>query len=95
MTNRVQAVSKIKLSDIGPLFEGEALVALKPTGTTFETCGNPYVNVENSGIFVNSSSNCAMESGGNVYLAVDTAYSVEATSQPILSVSSLTTRNSA
>ena len=76
MTNDVQAISKTKLSGIGPLFDGEAMVALKETGTTFSTCGNPNVNIENSGIFVNSSSNCAMGASGNVDLAVDTAYSI-------------------
>jgi len=83
MVNRVQAVSKTKLSDIGPLFDGEAMVALKQTGTTFTTCGNPNVIVENSGIFVNSSSSCAMESKGNVDLSVDTAYSVVNGSNPL------------
>ena len=83
MTNQVQAVSKTKLSDIGPLFDGEAMVALKETGTTFTTCGNPHVDVSNSGIFVNSSSNCAMEAGGNVDLEVDTAYSVVNSSGPM------------
>jgi hypothetical protein len=85
MTNNVQAVSKTKLSDIGPLFDGEAIVALKKTGTTFTTCGNPVVDVLNSGIFVNSSSNCAMTVGGNVDLAVDTAYSVVNPSDPMCS----------
>ena len=77
MTNRVQAVSKTKLSDIGPLFDGEAMVSLSPDDSpAFETCGNTDLTVENSGIFVNSSSNCAMTVGGNSDLSVDTAYSV-------------------
>jgi len=83
MTNRVQAVSKTKLSGIGPLFDGEALVSLKETGTTFTTCGNPYVNVTGSGIFVNSSSDCAMEVIGNVHLEVDEAYAIVNPSDPI------------
>jgi hypothetical protein len=83
MTNRVQAVSRTKLSDIGPLFDGEALVSLKQTGTTFTTCGNPNVNVENSGIFVNSSSDCAMEVKGNVDLTVDTGYAVVNSTNPL------------
>jgi hypothetical protein len=83
MVNRVQAVAKTKLSGIAPLFDGEAMVALKQTGTTFTTCGNPNVIVENSGIFVNSSSGCAMESKGNVDLSVDTAYSVVNGSNPL------------
>ena len=85
MTNDVVAISKTKLSGIGPLFDGEAMVALKETGTTFTTCGNPHVDIANSGIFVNSSSSCAMEVGGNVALEVDTAYSVVNSSGPFCS----------
>jgi hypothetical protein len=83
MVNRVQAVAKTKVSGIGPLFDGEAMVALKETGTTFTTCGNPNVKVNDSGIFVNSSSGCAMDSQGNVDLSVDTAYSVVNGSNPL------------
>jgi Flp pilus assembly protein TadG len=83
MTNQVQAVSKTKLSEIGPLFDGQALVALKQTGTTFTTCGNPNVNVDASGIFVNSSSGCAMEVIGNVDLTVDTGYAIVNNTSPV------------
>ena len=83
MTNNVQAVSKTKLSGIGPLFDGQAIVALKQTGTTFTTCGNPNVNVDASGIFVNSSSECAMEVIGNVDLTVDTGYAVVNNTSPL------------
>ena len=84
MTNRVQAVSKTKLSGIGPLFDGEAMVALSPDDeNAFSTCGNPNVNIENSGIFVNSDHNCAMGASGNVDLSVDTAYSVVNSGSPL------------
>jgi hypothetical protein len=83
MTNRVNAVAKTKLSGIGPLFDGEALVSLKETGSTFTTCGNPNVNVTGSGIFVNSSSDCAMNVVGNVNLEVDEAYSIVNPSDPV------------
>jgi len=83
MTNRVQAISKTKLSEIGPLFDGQALVALKETGTTFTTCGNPNVDVNASGIFVNSSSGCAMEVQGNVNLEVDTGYAIVNNTSPV------------
>ena len=86
MTNRVQAVSKTKFSDIGPLFDGEAMVALKETGTTFTTCGNPHVDILNSGVFVNSSSNCAMTAQGNVTIAVDSAYSIVNSTGPLCEV---------
>lgn len=91
MTNRVQAVSRTKLSGIGPLFDGTALVTLKETGTTFSTCGsNTNVDVQNSGIFVNSSSDCAMHPAGNVTLAVDTAFSVVNSSDPMCTSGSVT-----
>jgi hypothetical protein len=90
MTNRVNAVAKTKLSGIGPLFDGEALVSLKETGTTFTTCGNPNVNVSNSGIFVNSSDDCAMEVKGNVNLDVDEAYSIVNPSDPVCTNGSVT-----
>jgi len=83
MVNKVQAVAKTKLSGIGPLFDGQALVALKQTGTTFTTCGNPNVDVEASGIFVNSSSECAMEVVGNVDITVDTGYAVVNNTNPL------------
>ncbi|MBN1452851.1 MAG: Tad domain-containing protein [Anaerolineales bacterium] len=86
MVNRVQAVSKTKLSSIGPLFDGEALVALKqtndPKNPVFDNCGNSNVIVDNSGIFVNSSSACAMGAGGNSSIDVDTAVSVVNSSNP-------------
>jgi hypothetical protein len=83
MKNNVQAVSKTKLSDIGPLFDGEAMVALSPDDEhALSTCGNPNVDVQNSGIFVNSSSECAMYANGNVSFEVDTAYSVVNSSDP-------------
>ena len=83
MTNKVQAVSKTKLSDIGPLFDGEAMVALSPDDEhALNTCGNPNVDVQNSGIFVNSSHDCAMYANGNVSFEVDTAYSVVNSSDP-------------
>jgi len=83
MTNKVQAVSKTKLSGIGPLFDGEAMVALSPDDEhALSTCGNPNVDVQYSGIFVNSSSECAMYANGNVSFEVDTAYSVVNSSDP-------------
>ena len=83
MTNRVQAIAKTKLSEIGPLFDGQALVALKPDGTTFTTCGNPNVNIDLSGIFVNSSSDCAMDVQGNVDMSVDTGYAIVNATSPV------------
>ena len=87
MTNRVQAVSKTKLSDIGPLFDGTALVSLKPDDDyAFYVCGNADLNVENSGIFVNSSSECAMVAQGNITVDADTGYAIVNNTGPLCEI---------
>jgi hypothetical protein len=87
MTNRVQAVSKTKLSDIGPLFEGTALVSLKPDDDyAFYVCGNADLNVDNSGIFVNSSDECAMVAQGNITVDADTGYAIVNSTGPLCEI---------
>ncbi len=87
MTNRVQAVSKTKLSDIGPLFDGSALVSLKPDDDrVFYVCGNADVNIENSGVFVNSSDECAMVAQGNVTVDSDSGYAVVNSTGPVCEI---------
>lgn len=80
VTNVVTAVSKAELGGLSPLFEGSALVALAPTGTnTVGGNGNINLDINNSGVFDNSSDTCAMGVVGNGTYTVDTAYSVVGT----------------
>ena len=87
MTNQVHAVTKTKLSGIGPLFNGEAMVSLKPDDDyAFYVCGNADLNVENSGVFVNSSSECAMVAQGNITVDADTGYAIVNSTGPLCEI---------
>jgi Flp pilus assembly protein TadG len=87
LTNQVQAVSKTKLSGIGPLFDGQAMVSLKPDDDyAFYVCGNADLNVENSGVFVNSSDECAMVAQGNVTVDADTGYAIVNSTGPLCEI---------
>ena len=80
VTNVVTAVARAKIGVPGPLFDGAALAALAPTGTdTIYGNGNIFLDVNNSGVFDNSSSNCAMGTVGNGSYTVDTAFAVVGT----------------
>lgn len=83
VTNVVTAVAKAKVGGLAPLFDGSALVALAPTGSdTVNGHGNVWLDVNNSGVFDNSNSNCAMSESGNIDYEVDTAYNVVGTHCP-------------
>ncbi len=79
MTNKVQAIARGKPGGGAALFDGAGVVTLKKTGTALSANGNVTLDVNNSGVFVNSSSNCAMNVNGIVNLSVDTAYSIVGT----------------
>jgi len=69
--NRVEAVSRATPSKWDSLYDGNALVALKPTGKgAFRSHGDNETNVYGSGIFVNSNDPCAFEQMGNSVLSV-------------------------
>ena len=76
-TNQVTAVAKAKLGGPSPIFDGAALVALAPSGSkTITFQGNPNLDINNSGVFDNSSSACAFDYGGNITVNADTGYTV-------------------
>lgn len=75
--NCVEAIARAKPVTYEELFLGAALVALKPTGNdTILANGNIDLDINNSGVFDNSTGTCAMRANGNVHLAVDTSYSI-------------------
>jgi putative Flp pilus-assembly TadE/G-like protein len=56
VTNKVAATSRSCDSYIAPPFNGNAIVALSPTGVDFDASGTPGWSVTGGGIFSNSSS---------------------------------------
>ena len=71
----VTAIAHAEDSTPEPLFDGAALVTLKPDGAdTFRGGGNAYLDVNHSGIFNNSTDKCGMSVNGHVTYEVDTAY---------------------
>ncbi len=57
ITNTVQAITRSCDSYIGPLFNGNAIIALGRSGIGFDAAGTPNWTVTGGGIFSNSSSN--------------------------------------
>ena len=83
LTNILTAVAKAEVGGLAPLFDGSALVALAPTGSdTVSGQGNVWLTINNSGVFDNSTSNCAMSEVGNITYWVETAYNVVGTHCP-------------
>ena len=77
VTNIVTAVAKAEVGGPSPVFEGSALVALSQTDPdAVGAGGNVNLDINNSGIFSNSSDNCAMSGVGNINVSVDTAYDI-------------------
>ncbi len=73
----VEAVVRAKTSEVSPLYNGSALVALKDTGDkTFIINGGNHVTVEGSGMFVNSSGSKALKIGGGTVIKTDTGIGV-------------------
>jgi Flp pilus assembly protein TadG len=57
LTNTVRSTARSCESYEGPVFNGDAIVALGPSGIGYDAAGNPNWLVEGGGIFSNSSSN--------------------------------------
>jgi Flp pilus assembly protein TadG len=77
VTNVVTAVSKAKLGGPSPVFDGSALVALARDGDgTIKNNGNINLDINNSGVFNNSSGSCAFTAGGNSFINADTGYTI-------------------
>jgi hypothetical protein len=75
-TNVVTAIAHAEDSTPSPLFGGAALVTLKQNGTTFTANGSAYLDVNNSGVFINSTDRCGMSVVGAGEYWVDTEYAV-------------------
>lgn len=65
LTNTVQAVSESCGAFLGPLFDGNAIVALSPTSVGFSAQGTPDWNIVGGGIFSNSGDSYSAGCGGN------------------------------
>ena len=77
VTSLLTAVARAKSGLPTPLFNGAALAALKPDGPdTLGGNGNIVLDVNNSGVFNNSTHNCGMDVVGNGNYSVDTAFEV-------------------
>lgn len=72
----VTAIAHAGTSGSTPVQGGAALVALAPTGTGIEGQGNVNLDINNSGVFSNSSDGCSMDTGGNTNFSVDTSYDI-------------------
>jgi Flp pilus assembly protein TadG len=77
VTNVVTAVAKAKLGGPSPVFDGSALVALAPDGdSTIRNNGNVTLDINNSGVFNNSSGSCAYTAAGNGLIDAETGYTI-------------------
>ena len=77
VTNVVTAVARAKVGGPSPVFDGSALVALSQTDPdAVGAGGNVNLDINNSGVFSNSSDTCAMSGTGNINVSVDTAYNI-------------------
>ncbi len=83
--NCVEAIARAKPSVVQPMAFGNAIVALKPTGTsTHWMHGGPSVTTVGGGVFVNSSTNCGFTSNGTPDLTTPNITMVAAQSCPML-----------
>jgi hypothetical protein len=74
-TNIVTAIAHAEDAIPGPLFDGAALVTLKPDGSdTFTANGAAFLDVNNSGVFNNSRDLCGMSVVGSGEYHVDTSF---------------------
>jgi Flp pilus assembly protein TadG len=65
LTNTVSATSRSCGTYTAPMFNGNAIVSLAPTGTGYSAIGTPKWNVTGGGIFSNSTSSSAAYCNGN------------------------------
>lgn len=64
LNNSVSAKSQACLTYTTKLFNGQAVVSLGQSGTTMTFAGSTKVIVDGSGLFINSSSTCALDRNG-------------------------------
>ncbi len=76
-TSTLTAIARASAGTPTVLFNGAALAALKPSGPdTMTGNGNIILDVNNSGVFNNSTDNCGMSVVGNGNYSVDTAFTL-------------------
>jgi Flp pilus assembly protein TadG len=68
VTNTVTAITRSCGTYVAPLFNGNAIVSLAPSGKGFDATGNPNWNITGGGIFSNSSSSNAAYCNGATQL---------------------------
>lgn len=85
VNNCVEAIARAKPAETQPMVFGNAIVALKPSGTsTFWMHGNPSMTTIGGGVFVNSSTNCGFTSNGVPELTAPNITMVAAGSCPTM-----------
>ena len=85
VNNCVEAIARAKPATTGPIAYGNAIVALKPNGTsTHWMHGGPSVTAIGGGIFVNSSTDCGFTSNGTPDLTTPNVTMVASDSCPTL-----------
>jgi hypothetical protein len=80
VTNRVSAITRSCGSFTAPMFDGNAIVALSPSGTGFDAHGTPDWLIQGGGIFTNSSSSSSAICGGSAGVTAPSVTSVGGTS---------------
>ena len=77
INNRVEAVTHVTPEKIAPLYDGAAMVSLKPDGRgAFRSHGTNITSIIGSGIFVNSDNGCAFEQIGNSVIDTPTGIQI-------------------
>jgi len=77
INNRVEAVTHVTPAEIKPLYDGAAMVSLKPDGRgAFRSHGDNNTSIIGSGIFVNSGNGCAFEQVGNSVIDTPTGIQI-------------------
>ena len=77
INNKVEAVTHITPAEIKPLYDGAAMVSLKPDGRgAFRSHGTNNTSIIGSGIFVNSNNSCAFEQVGNSVIDTPTGIQI-------------------
>jgi len=73
ITNSVTATARACDSYNAPMFPGNAIIGLRPTGTNFDAHGTPDWTITGGGIFSNSSSGSSAICGGAAGVITDSA----------------------
>ena len=92
--NIVTAVAKAQVGGPSPVFDGSALVALAPDGdSTIRNNGNVTLDINNSGLFNNSSGSCAYTAAGNGLIDAEEGYTIANANQSNIDCHNLNGQN--